>query len=146
MAPSDSVGMLTPASGYSEQEVKATLDSCRLTYVYEPDWARLHQRVSQILSGGMLVAWFQGSAGRATLGDPSNRWARENVNRFLRQVPIDTPIPLVAAAGAGEWHGGHIGRSDPQRVAVVAECRKQLQGALDAHGCVDVEGVEASDE
>ena len=92
---------------YSEQDVKATLDSCRLTYVYEPDWARLRGRVSHILGGGMLVAWFQGHAGsgptvapgRAVICDPSNRWARENVNRFFKQLPIDTPLPIVAAVG-----------------------------------------------
>src|SRR4029078_13155890 len=117
MPQSEPVGAVAAAPAYSEQEVKATLDSCRVTYIYEPDWARLCQRVSQILSGGLLVAWFQG-AGRATLCDPSNRWARENVNRFLRQVRIETTIPMVATTGAGEWHDGQIGRFNTQRVAI----------------------------
>jgi len=127
------VSVLTPGPVFSEQDVKATLDSCRLTYIYEPDWTRLRHRVSQILSAGRLVAWFQGDAGsaldavggRVIISDPSNRWARENVNRFLRQVPIEAPIPLVTTADLGQWHDGQV-RVTPQNVGVA--------GAWRAHG------------
>jgi carbamoyltransferase len=148
------VASTCPAPAYSEQEVKATLDSYRLTYIYEPDWTRLRTRVSHILSGGMLVGWFQGgrrfgsgvAAGRAILCDPSNRWARENVNRFLRQVPIETALPLLTLDGPAAWHDGRARRVGIERVSVASESRKQLQGAIDVHGCVEVQGIGASDD
>ena len=151
------VAPVHPAPAYSEQDVKATLDSCRLTYVYEPDWTRLRGRVSEILRGGMLVGWFQGGAcpeqsrgagfgssvvaSRAILCDPSNRWARENVNRFLRQMPVETPLPLLAADGPAQWHDGQVRRFTLQRVSVASEWRTQLAGALDRQGCVEVQGI-----
>ena len=153
MAQSEPAGPLAPAPAYSEQEVKATLDSCRLTYIYEPDWTRLRARVSEILRGGMLVGWFQGAAGfgssvvasRAILCDPSNRWARENVNRFLRQMPIETPLPLLAADGPAQWHDGQVRRFTLQRLSVTSEWRTRLAGALDRQGCVEVQGMGESD-
>ena len=145
------VSVLTPGPVYSEQDVKATLDSCRLTYVYEPDWTRLRHRVSQILSAGRLVAWFQGDAGsaldavggRVIISDPSNRWARENVNRFLRQVPIEAPIPLVTTADLGQWHDGQV-RVTPQNVGVAGAWRNQVIGALDRSGCVQLQEITES--
>lgn len=146
------VSALPYSPAYSEQDVKATLDSCRLTYVYEPDWTRLRRRVSQILSGGMLVAWFQGAAGvgasvagRTIICDPSNRWARENVNRFLRQVPIESPLPLVTTSAQAHWHEGQV-RTSPQRVTVVSEWRNQLVGAIDRAGCVQLQEITESDD
>ena len=139
---------------YSEQDVKATLDNCRLTYVYEPDRRRLHGRVSQILGAGMLVAWFQGSAGtapgvvpgRTVICDPSNRWARENMNRFFKQVPIDTPLTLVAAVGTAPWHDAQLHCSAPQRIVVDAAWRTHVVGAIDRDGCVGAQGIAESDE
>ena len=54
----------------------------------EPDWSRLLARISRMLSHGTVVAWFQGPMGfgprsvgtRGILCDPSNRYARENIN------------------------------------------------------------------
>jgi carbamoyltransferase len=139
--------------GYSEQDVKATLDSCRLTYVYEPDRGRLRSRISRMLAGGMLVAWFQGRAAcgsgvprRAVICDPSNRWARENVNRFFREVPIDTPIPVAAAAGAATWYNGELQPCVLQRIVVDPAWRHLTIGAVDRDGCVEAQGVAELDE
>ena len=134
---------------YSEQDVKATLDNCRLTYVYEPDRGRLRARVSHILGAGMVVAWFQGAGaatcgivpGRAVISDPSNRWARENVNRFFRQMPIETPLPLVAATGTAQWHDGQLDPCKVRRIAIDAAWRSQVVSAVDRDGCVDALGV-----
>jgi carbamoyltransferase len=142
-------GAVSRSPAHSEQDVKATLDSCRLTYLYEPDWPRLRDRVSRILSGGMLVAWFQGGfesgpdvvPGRTVICDPSNRWARENVNRFLRQLPIETSIPLVAATGEAPWHEGSLRPQALQRSIVNAAWRPQFAGAIDRQGYVEVQGI-----
>ncbi len=139
---------------YSEQDVKATLDNCRLTYVYEPDRSRLRQRVSQILSGGMLVAWFQGAPGcesavvpgRSVICDPSNRWARENVNRFFKQRPVETPLSVVAAVGGAPWHDGDLTPFSLQQIAVAAGARNQMIGAIDRDGRVEAQGVCESDD
>ncbi len=139
---------------YSEQDVKATLDNCRLTYVYEPDRDRLRQRVSHILSGGMLVAWFQGAPGcasgvapgRAVICDPSNRWARENVNRFFRRRPVETPLSVVAAAGGAPWHDGNLQRFALQPVVVASGARGRMIGAIDRDGRIEAQGVAESDE
>lgn len=93
---------------FSDQDIKRTLDNCRLDYVYEPDWARLNVRVSRMLEQGKVVAWFQGhqtfgprSFGtRSVLSDPSNRYARQNINEYLRQRPVDEVLPVVLAPSA----------------------------------------------
>jgi carbamoyltransferase len=90
---------------FSDADIKGTLDNCRLDYVYEPDQTRLHHRVSRMLEQGKVVGWFQGALGfgprtlgtRSILCDPSNRYARQNMNEYLRQQPIDEPLPLVVA-------------------------------------------------
>jgi hypothetical protein len=89
-------------SEFSEEQIKATLDNCRLEYVYEPHWPRLFSRTSQLLETGALVGWFQGRAdvGGASLGsrsilcDPSNRYSRENLNVFLLNRPAQAPLAL----------------------------------------------------
>ena len=71
---------------YSEEEIKRTLDNCRLDYVYEPDWPRLLARASRMLAQGKIVGWFQGPmafgpralGSRSILADPANRYARQN--------------------------------------------------------------------
>jgi predicted NodU family carbamoyl transferase len=97
-----SLTTLALGPAFSDQDIKATLDNCRLDYVYEPDWRRLLVRVSKMLSRGMVVGWFQGpmvfggrSLGtRSLLCDPSTRYARENVNEYLRRMPLDEPLPV----------------------------------------------------
>jgi carbamoyltransferase len=93
---------------FSEQDIKTALENCRLDYLYEPDWSRLLARISAMLSRGTVVAWFQGAMGfgprpigtRGILCDPSNRWARENINRFLRHGETDDPLPVAMTAAA----------------------------------------------
>jgi carbamoyltransferase len=78
--------------------------------------------------------------------DPSNRWARENVNRFFRELPIDTPIPVAAAAGRATWHDGELQRSRLQRIVVDPTWRHLTIGAVDREGYVEAQGVGESDE
>ena len=93
---------------FSDTDIKKTLDSCRLEYVFEPDRPRVLKRVSKMLSQGKVVAWFQGPMAfgprpmgtRSVLCDPSSRYARHNVNEYLRQVPLDEPLPVAFAPSA----------------------------------------------
>lgn len=126
---------------FSPSDVKATLDNCRLDYLYEPDWPRLLGRVSRMLSQGKVVAWFQGGMGfgpraagtRSILCDPSGRYARQNMNEYLRRMPLDEPLPVVfASSKAAECLERPV--SGPLAVvdaAVRPAWRDRLAGALD---------------
>jgi carbamoyltransferase len=104
----DRLDGLALGPAYSDDEIKRTLDNCRLDYVYEPDWPRLLLRTSRTLAQGKVVGWFQGAMGfgpralgtRSILCDPSSRYARHNVNEYLRQVPLDEPLPVLFAPSA----------------------------------------------
>jgi carbamoyltransferase len=89
---------LGPAFG--EQEIKRVLENCRLEYLYEPEWTRLIARASGLLGSGKLVGWFQepldfgprSLGSRSILCDPSNRYARENINAYLFQRGLDETL------------------------------------------------------
>jgi carbamoyltransferase len=136
---------------FSEEDIKRTLDNCRLDYVYEPDWPRLLARVSRMLAQGKIVAWFQGAMAfgpralgtRSILGDPSNRYARQNLNEYLRGLPLDEPLPVVIAPSlanrcfAEEFSPG-LGVLDAE---VRSEWHPSLVAALDWRQAIRVHGV-----
>jgi len=134
---------------FSEEDIKRTLDNCRLDYVYEPDWARLHARVSRMLGQGKLVAWFQGpmsfgprSVGtRSILADPSNRYARQNVNEYLRQRPVDEPLPLAFSTSTVADCLTRDGLGSGVRdVAVDKSWQQTLASALDGRHAARIHG------
>jgi predicted NodU family carbamoyl transferase len=127
----------------TEAEAKAVLENCRLDYVYEPRWPRLLERVSRVLERGKLVAWFQGRAefghpfngSRSFLCDPSHRYARDNINVFLRRRPLSTPIPLSIASDARDCVDSSL--LSPwalTRTAVAAQFVDRLRAGVDAQG------------
>jgi carbamoyltransferase len=138
---------------FSEPDVKEVLDGCRLDYVYEPDWPRIEARISRMLSRGKLVAWFQGPmdfgprslGGRSILADASNRYARENINRYLRHRPDDQPPPLVMLSSrTGECLVDRVASPlGPARARVKEDWRLRLQAGVDASGTCRVHTVEA---
>jgi carbamoyltransferase len=136
---------------FSDGAIKETLDNCRLDYVYEPNWDRLLSRISMLLSKGKAVAWFQGPmeisrqplGRRSVLGDPSNRYARENFNRFLKRRPVEYPLSISMTDGsADECVEGPI-RSPyaTVRAQVKEPWRDRLQAALDSHAMARVHTV-----
>ena len=139
---------------YSEEDIKRTLDNCRLDYVYEPDWTRLLTRVSRMLAQGKVVGWFQGAMAfgpramgtRSILGDPSNKYARQNFNEYLRHVPLDEPLPVAVSpnltARCFSREGAPAaGICDAE---VRPEWRDSLAAALDWRHAVRVHGVSRS--
>ncbi|MEQ1573331.1 MAG: carbamoyltransferase C-terminal domain-containing protein [Vicinamibacterales bacterium] len=136
---------------FSEPEIKIALENCRLDYLYEPDWSRLLGRISRMLAHGSVVAWFQGASGfgprtvgtRAILADPSNRYARENINRFLRHGAIDDPLQLSMTRSA--MHECLDSASGTpflgMDAAVKAPWRDKLRAALDHHHVAQVQMV-----
>ncbi len=136
----DQLPGLALGPSFSDHDIKRTLDNCRLDYVYEPDWARLFARLSKMLAQGKVVGWFQGAMGfgpramgtRSILCDPSSRYARQNMNEYLRQVPLDETLPVIFAPSA---LSKVTGRPAPATrvfdAAVPAEWRDRMTAALD---------------
>ena len=135
---------------FSDNDIKRTLDNCRLDYVYEPDWARVFVRISKMLAQGKVIGWFQGAMGfgpramgtRSILCDPSSRYARQNMNEYLRQVPLDEPLPVVFAPSSA---AACLGRATTPALVfdapVGAEWREKLVSALDWRHDVRVHAV-----
>ena len=85
---------VTPFLGpsYDREEIKSTLDNCKLTYQWmsEADTTALAVRS---LKNGRLVGWFDGPmewgpralGARSILANPFAPYALDNLNRFLKQ-------------------------------------------------------------
>ncbi len=129
---------------YSDQEIKADLENCRLDYVYEPDWTKLLTRSSDLLHSGATLAWFQGNlefgerscGSRSILCDPSSQYARENVNVFLlhRDVSAPLPVSIATAAAPNPSRGLHAVRFVYVSGSCLADRRSQMTSAIDRYG------------
>jgi carbamoyltransferase len=145
---------LSLGPSFSDTDIKRTLDNCRLDYVYEPDWQRLYARISRMLSQGKVVAWFQGAmafgprsmGSRSILCDPSGRYARNNMNEYLRQTPLDEPLPLVFAPSAVAACVASPAASAFSALDTVVDpkCRESLAAALDSQHRARVHTVTAA--
>jgi carbamoyltransferase len=146
----ESIDRLALGPAFTDSEIKRTLDNCRLDYVYEPDWPRLLRRISRLLAQGRIVAWFQGAAGfggrargtRSFLCDPAGRYARQNMNEYLRQVPIDEPLPIVLAPSvAAEFLGAQRPAFAAIDVPVDGRWQPRVSSALDSRQHARVQPV-----
>ncbi len=153
--------LLTPLArlgfgpAYAEDEIKETLENCRIDYVYEPHWPRLLGRVSQMLTRGKVVAWFQGAmdfgprslGGRSILCDPSNRYARHNINEYLLHRPLDAPLALsIPQDAAGDCLEAGAPRVSPfmlLRGQFRDDRTDQFHAALDASRACAIHTVDA---
>jgi carbamoyltransferase len=104
-----------------------------------------------MLAQGKIVGWFQGPMAfgpralgmRSILADPSHRYARQNLNEYLRQAPLDEPLPVVLAPSVAsrcfaEDAARQPGVFDAQ---IRPEWRPSLAAALDWRQAVRVHGV-----
>lgn len=77
---------------YGDDEIKATLDNCKLTYQWVPD-AEAVGIALRALMKGRLVAWFEAGmewgpralGGRSIVANPFAPYVLDNLNRFLKQ-------------------------------------------------------------
>ena len=86
--------MVSPFLGpsYTGQEIKETLDNCKLHYSWESEGEVIGTAV-RALQQGTLVGWFDGAmewgpralGGRCILANPFAPYVLENLNRFLKQ-------------------------------------------------------------
>jgi carbamoyltransferase len=136
---------------FSESDVKEALDVAHLDYVYEPQWDRIMDRATGLLARGKRIGWFQGAMdfGRRSLGarsilcDPSGRYARENLNWFLRHRAEAFAPPLVMTADAARECLEHVVCSPFGLVSAVVkpEFRPRLQAAIDQRGRCRVQTI-----
>ena len=135
---------------YNSEEIKRALDRCRIDYIYEASWERLIGRAARMLARGKQVAWFQGRAGlgdnlpgnRSVLSDAANPYTRDNVNTFLLNRPVHSPLRLaVTAETVGELAGSHSLALGPQWATIVEPWRERLRGILDAAGGTPIQAV-----
>jgi len=69
---------------------------------------------------------------RSVLCDPSSRYARHNINEYLRRVPLDEPLPVaISPAAVSKFFGDAEMPEAVIDVPVRTEWRPQLAGALD---------------
>jgi carbamoyltransferase len=83
-----------PFSGpaYSAEEIKSTLDNCKLTYQWASEADRIRIAIDA-LKGGRLVAWYDGAmewgpralGARSILASPFAPYVLENLNHFLKR-------------------------------------------------------------
>ena len=151
----DQLATLALGPEFDEQQIKNVLDNCRLEYLYEPDWPALLGRISRTLTKGLTVAWFQGAAPfgasatgtRSILCDPSNRYARDNVNRFLRHGaspddPLGVSMTSEAAAECLETGSRHAFAHIDSPVKT--EWRDRLKASVDRRGHAPVQTIAAA--
>jgi carbamoyltransferase len=78
--------------GYDLEQIKGTLDNCKLSYEYLSEADVIDATVTA-LRGGLLVGWFQGRmewahralGNRSILADPLSPYVLDNLNVFLKQ-------------------------------------------------------------
>jgi hypothetical protein len=135
---------LTLGASYTREDVKRTLDRCRIDYVYEASWERLLARIARLLAAGKQVAWFQGpadvgpisSGSRSVLTDPSSRYARDNLNGFLLRRRLDSPLllTLTEEAARGTLVGTVPAGLGPHWSTISETWRARAGGVLAPHG------------
>jgi carbamoyltransferase len=80
---------------YGAEEIKATLDNCKLSYEYAND-RQLVEWTVDTLRAGHLVGWFHGPmewgpralGHRSILASPLSPYVLENLNRFLKRREV----------------------------------------------------------
>jgi len=79
---------------------------------------------------------------RSILADPSNKYARQNLNEYLRQVPLDEPMPVaIAPSMLDRCLTGGAASSRVVDAEVRPEWRQSLAAALDWRHAVRLHGV-----
>ena len=152
-APGGAVRLQGIGECFAEADVKLALESSRLDYLYEPRAERRMDRVSALLAGGKLVAWFEGRAdfgdipggSRVVLADAAERYSRDNINVYLRHRSVDSLLTVALTAASATRIFGDRAPAPGQRarLPVPPAHAAAFDGAANKHGLIDV--VVASD-
>jgi len=100
-------GALSPFLGpeFAPDEIKSTLDNCKLSYDYLRN-GQLIERTTSALAKGQLVGWFHGRmewgsralGNRSILASPVAPYVLENLNMFLKQREPHRPYSVAVCA------------------------------------------------
>lgn len=96
---------------YGREEIKSTLDNCKLNYAWESEDGVINT-VVQALRDGQMVGWFEGSmewgpralGARCILANPLAPYVLENLNRFLKHREPWRGYALSGLESAVETH------------------------------------------
>jgi carbamoyltransferase len=100
--------------GFTPEEVKATLDNCKLSYDYLSNGRLIDQTIGA-LSKGKLIGWFhdrmewgvRALGNRSILASPVSPYVLENLNRFLKhREPHRTYSVAVCAEDLSKYFCG----------------------------------------
>jgi len=95
--------------GYTDEEIKDTLNKAKIRYEYYEDIA---SKTAELLAAGKLVAWFQGKAewgpralgARSILADPTRKEMKDIVNARIKHREEFRPFaPSVTYENASEY-------------------------------------------
>lgn len=96
---------------FSDEEIKETIDNCRLRAAWLNDAALLDLAAEEI-AAQRILGWFQGPAelgpralgARSILASPRMPYLRENLNLYVKNRELFRPFALsLPAEAAGEW-------------------------------------------
>jgi carbamoyltransferase len=102
---------------YSRHEIKDVLDSCKSRFSFQVMGERQMDQAVQLLLGGKIIGWFQGSAefgpralgNRSVLASPWAPYVKENLNDFIKHRewfrPFAVSVPLEDAPRYFECSG-----------------------------------------
>ncbi len=77
---------------FTDDEIKAVLDNCKITYEYHLTEEKLIAQVARLLAEGKIVGWFRGAmefgprslGARSILASPTSEMMRDNLNTFIK--------------------------------------------------------------
>lgn len=87
---------------YSNGEIKAVLDNCKVAYHFTESEDRKIEAALKLLDAGKIVAWFQGAAefgpralgNRSLLASPWAAYVKENLNDYVKHREWFRPFAL----------------------------------------------------
>jgi carbamoyltransferase len=147
-----------PALGpeFSDSQIKAELDNCKLVCDFFPGVDALIESVSRALLEGSLIGWFEGRCEfghralgfRSILANPFTPYIDENINRFLKRRESFHPFVIsVAEESASEYfdQAGANARTISSVYPVRDTMKEFLSRFTIRNGCVRVHTVRFED-
>jgi carbamoyltransferase len=89
---------------FSDDEIKAVLDNCKISYEYFLTEDKLTAEVARLLAQGRIVGWFRGAmefgprslGARSILASPTSELMRDNLNTFIKHREDFRPFCAAA--------------------------------------------------
>ena len=147
--------LLGPA--FSDEDIRAFLDSTGAIYEHIPDEGELCRRVAGLIAEEKVVGWFQGRmefgpralGSRSILGDARSPDMQRVMNLKIKFRESFRPFaPSVLREDAREWFDLPAGKEDPYMLFtsnVLPAHRTDAQAALDAARGIEKLGISRSD-